>query len=187
MVGKTDKSRFKKLAELETLDAGSWFNPKFTGTKLPTLEQSLDVIQKGSMTLIERKAGDAKTCVDLLERKELLHNVIVQSFDWKFLAECRALRKDLVLGALGSGKLTPERLDEIIASGANAVGWQFLTLRKEQIDLIHSRGLKAWAWTVDEPKATERLVEWGVDGIISNEPAKIKELVSKLESVAEKK
>jgi len=177
----------KNLAELETLDAGSWFSPKFAGTKLPTLEQSLDAIQKGSVTLIERKEGDAKTCVDLLERKELVQNVVVQAFDWKYLKDCRALRKDLVLGALGSGKLTPERLDEIVASGANAVGWQFLALRKEQIDMIHDRGLKAWAWTVDEPKAVEQLVEWGVDGIITNKPAEIKDLVSKLESVANKK
>ena len=176
----------KKLAELETLDAGSWFQPKFAGTKLPTLEQSLDIIQKGSVTLIERKEGDAKTCVDLLERKELVQNVIVQAFDWKYLKDCRALRKDVVLGALGSGKLTPERLDEIVASGANAVGWQFLALRKEQIDMIHARGLKAWAWTVDEPKAAENLVEWGIDGIITNEPAEMKQIVSKLESVAHK-
>lgn len=177
----------KKLAELETLDAGSWFAPKFAGTKLPTLEQSLDAIQKGSVTLIERKEGDAKTCVDLLERKELVQDVVVQAFDWKYLKDCRALRKDLVLGALGSGKLTPERLDEIVASGANAVGWQFLVLRKEQIDMIHERGLKAWAWTVDEPKAVEQLVEWGIDGIITNKPAEVKDLVSKLESVANKK
>lgn len=177
----------KKLAELETLDAGSWFSPKFAGTKLPTLEQSLDAIQKGSVTLIERKEGDAKTCVDLLERKELVQDVVVQAFDWKYLKDCRALRKDLVLGALGSGKLTPERLDEIVASGANAVGWQFLVLRKEQIDMIHERGLKAWAWTVDEPKAVEQLVEWGIDGIITNKPAEVKDLVSKLESVANKK
>lgn len=177
----------KNLAELETLDAGSWFAPKFAGTKLPTLEESLDAIQKGSVTLIERKEGDAKTCVDLLERKELVQDVVVQAFDWKYLKDCRALRKDLVLGALGSGKLTPERLDEIVASGANAVGWQFLVLRKEQIDMIHERGLKAWAWTVDEPKAVEQLVEWGIDGIITNKPAEVKDLVSKLESVANKK
>jgi glycerophosphoryl diester phosphodiesterase len=169
----------KNLAELETLDAGKWFGESFAGTKLPTLEASIDLIQKGSVTLIERKAGDAKTCVDLLERKEIVQDLVVQAFDWKYIADCRSLRKDLVLCCLGSGKLDEKRLDEIVESGAQAVGWQFLTLREEQIGLAHARGLKVWAWTVDDPKAAERLIEWGVDGIISNVPAEIKLLVQR--------
>lgn len=168
----------KTLEECQSLDAGSWFGPEFAGTKLPTLEEAIDVIQDGSVTLIERKDGDAKTCVDMLERKEIVEDLVVQAFDWKYLADCRALRKDLVLGALGSGKLTPEKLDEIVASGAQVVGWQFLALREEQIAMIHERGLKAWAWTVDDPKAARRLAEWGVDGIITNIPAQIKETLA---------
>jgi glycerophosphoryl diester phosphodiesterase len=169
----------KKLSELAELDAGKWFGPKFEGTKLPTLEESIDLIQKGSVTLIERKEGDAKTCVDLLERKEMVQDVVVQAFDWKFLADCRKLRKDLVLGALGSGKLTPEKIEEIKATGAQAVGWQFLALREKEIQMLHDAGFKVWAWTVDDEKAAERLIDWGIDGIISNYPGKIKLLVDR--------
>ncbi len=175
----------KKLTELAELDAGKWFDPKFEGTRLPTLEDSIDLIQKGSVTLIERKAGDAKTCVDLLERKEIVQDVVVQAFDWKFLADCRKLRKDLVLGALGTGKLSDEKIEEIKQTGAQAVGWQFLALREKEIQLLHDAGFKVWAWTVDDEKAAERLIEWGIDGIISNYPAKIKQIVER-ESTAER-
>jgi glycerophosphoryl diester phosphodiesterase len=173
------KVESKKLAELAGLDAGMWFDPKFKGTKLPTLEESLDLIQKGSVTLIERKEGDAKTCVDLLERKEMVQDVVVQAFDWKFLGECRKLRKDLVLGALGSGKLTPEKIEELKETGAQAVGWQFLALREKEIQMLHDAGFKVWAWTVDDEKAAERLMGWGIDGIISNYPGRIKGLVER--------
>ena len=81
----------KTLAEVRPLDAGAWFGPAFAGTKLPTLEEALDAIQSGSTTLIERKEGDAKTCVDLLERKELVGEVVVQSFDWNFLADRKSV------------------------------------------------------------------------------------------------
>lgn len=169
----------KSLAEMATLDAGSWFDPKFAGTKLPTLEEALDTIQKGSMTLIERKEGDAKTCIELLERKKLLGDVVVQAFDWKYLSDCHKLRPNLVLCALGQGALSPERLDAIQKTGAKAIGWQFLSLREESIKAIHERGLKVYAWTVDDPKAAERLIGWGVDGIITDLPAVMKEVVAK--------
>src|SRR5690606_1623906 len=64
----------KTWAELRDLDAGSWFDAMFAGTQLPTLEEALATIQAGSMTLIERKAGDAKTCVELLRKQDLLHD-----------------------------------------------------------------------------------------------------------------
>ena len=53
----------KSLAELEQLDAGSWFDGKYAGTPIPRLDQALDTIQDGSMTLIERKHGDAATAL----------------------------------------------------------------------------------------------------------------------------
>lgn len=177
--GKRIRVDSKTLADLGPLDAGAWFRPEFAGTRLPTLEAALDAIQAGSTTLIERKEGDAKTCVELLERKGLVGEVVVQAFDWNFLADCRKLRPDVVLGALGQGKLPPERLDAIEKCGATIVGWHFLSLRKEQIDAVHERGLKAWAWTVDDPKAALQLVEWGVDGIITNVPSLMKDVLER--------
>lgn len=165
------------IAEIQKLDAGSWFDPEFKGMKLPTLEESLDLIQKGSMTLIERKEGDAKTCVDLLERKKLMGDVVVQAFDWEYLVDCHKLRPDLVICALGQGKLSPERLKQIEATGASAIGWNFKTLNEAEIRAIHDHGKKVWAWTVDEEGDVRRLVAAGVDGIITNVPAKVKKLL----------
>ena len=48
----------------------SWFEPKFAGTRIPTLDEALDTIQAGSMTLIERKGGDPATCIELLKQKK---------------------------------------------------------------------------------------------------------------------
>lgn len=168
----------KSVKELERLDAGAWFDPKFTGTKLPTLEAALDTIQKGSMTLIERKEGEPKTLIDLLRKNDLLESVVVQSFDWEFLAECHALAPELVLGALGAKELSTSKLDEIKKSGAKIVGWHYLYLSRQRIGMIHDAGLKSWAWTVDEPRWATRLVKWGLDGVITNMPGKMKTLLS---------
>jgi glycerophosphoryl diester phosphodiesterase len=167
----------KSFAELRTLDAGSWFDPKFAGTKIPTLVESINVIQAGSVTLIERKGGDAKTCVALLEKHRWTERLVVQAFDWNYLAACHRLAPKLVLGALGSKELTAAKLDQIEKCGASVVGWNHKDLRKSDIAEIHRRGLKVWVYTVDDPKVAQRLIVAGVDGIISNVPGKMKKLV----------
>ena len=92
----------KTLAELETLDAGSWFGPAFAGTRIPTLEAAIDTILTGSLALIERKAGDAATLVELANRKRCVGRIAVMAFDWDFLRECRQLSQTLVLARSAS-------------------------------------------------------------------------------------
>jgi len=167
----------KTLAELRQLDAGTWFGTQFSGVGIPTLEESLNAIQAGSMTLIERKAGDAATCVELLKAKDLVEQVVVQSFDWRYVKACHDLAPNLVLAALGGRQLTEKKLDQIVATGARIVAWHTASMSADAIDAIHRRGLRAWVWTVDDLRRADQLVEHGIDGIISNVPAQIGKLV----------
>src|SRR6478672_10933751 len=81
--------------DLRKLDAGTWFDEKFINVRIPTLVESLDLIQSGSITLVERKQGDAETVVRLLKEKNLLDKVVVQGFDWEYVARCRELAPNL--------------------------------------------------------------------------------------------
>lgn len=89
---------FEKLSELE---AGTWFKPPQPGLHLPELGEALDVIQKGSVTLIERKAGDAASCIKVIRDKNLLNHVVVQAFDWNYLREYHQQEPTQILAALG--------------------------------------------------------------------------------------
>jgi glycerophosphoryl diester phosphodiesterase len=165
------------LAELRKLDAGRWFSFAYAGARIPTLEEALDAIQVVSTTLVERKAGDAQTCVKLLQKKKLVEDVIVQSFDWEFLRECHRLEPALTLTALGDDPITPQRLDEIRTTGAAAVGWSEKHLRPQDIQEIHRRGLKVWVYTVDDDVRAREFLLGGVDGIITNQPRKMLSLI----------
>src|SRR4051794_317812 len=83
--GRHIKVETRTAAQLHTLDAGSWFDAQFKGTSLPLLADALETIQKESMALIERKAGEPAACIALLTELKLINKVIVQSFDWDFL------------------------------------------------------------------------------------------------------
>jgi glycerophosphoryl diester phosphodiesterase len=166
-----------KLADLQKLDVGLWFSETFEGVKLPTLAESLDVIQAGSVTLIERKAGDAKTLVRLLEDNRLLDKVVVQAFDWEFVAECRRLAPQLALGTLSGKPASADQLRGAAKTGADLIVWNHEKIGPEQINQIHSLGKKAWVYTVDDPDRAKALIAAGIDGIITNKPAEMIKLV----------
>lgn len=160
-------------SELCKLDVGSWFDSKFVGVHLPTLLDSLKVIQARSTTLIERKAGDAQSLVRLLEEHRLMDTVVVQAFDWQFVSECRKLAPRLALGTLSGKPASDEQIRAAAATGADLIVWNHEKIGAEQIALIHQLGKKAWAYTIDDPHRARQLVRYGLDGVITNKPAQM--------------
>jgi glycerophosphoryl diester phosphodiesterase len=175
------KVETKTVAELQSLDAGSWFDPKYAGTRIPLLAEALDTIQKGGVTLIERKAGAPADCIKLLREKGLINHLIVQSFDWEYLRAFHEQEPEQVLGALGpperlaDGKkpsgiakeLNVTWLDELQKTGAKVAVWS-QKVSREAVQLAHQRGLKVWVYTINDPALANELLDMGVDGIITN-------------------
>jgi glycerophosphoryl diester phosphodiesterase len=158
----------KKAAELKPLDAGTWFDAKFAGTFLPTLDESLDAILAGSCCMVERKDGDAKTLVELLYKKQVAARCIVQAFDWDFIADVRKLDPSIVTGLLGKEPLDAEKLAKAKQIGSEVVGWRESDLDAASIAAAHAAGFKVWSYTVDKPERARELAAVGLDGLITN-------------------
>lgn len=183
--GKKIRAASKTLDELRSLDAGQWFDAKYTGTRLPTLTEALDFIQAGHVTLIERKAGDAATCVKLLRDRNLVNHVVVQSFDWRYLQDFHQQEPRQILAALGPpgsyrGKKLEEAaktldkswVDEVRQTGARVVVWN-RQITRESVAYAHQQRIKVWVYTIDDPALANALLDLGADGIISNDPSAI--------------
>jgi glycerophosphoryl diester phosphodiesterase len=180
----------KSAEEIRSLDAGSWFGLQFKGVRVPLVSEALDLIDSRSTPLIERKAGDAKSCLELLREKNLVQRAVVQSFDWRFLQELHQLEPELALGALGppnqlaGGRkpasllrgLNPLWLREASKTGARIVVWN-RRVSKPAIRRAHHRGFQVWVYTIDDPRLAKRLVAAGVDGIITNDVPLIKKAI----------
>lgn len=172
---------------VRSLDAGLWFDPRFAGERVPTLAEALDLIQQGSLTLLERKDGEARAYAELLKSKGLAGRLVVQSFDWPFLAELHALLPEQKLGALGGKALDEEKFARLPATGASFVGWSHADLNAGNIARLHAMGLKVWAYTADEPADWERLTAAGVDGIITNRPRELRAWLRRPETQRQRK
>lgn len=160
------------LAQLRALDAGAWFAPEFAGQRIPTLAEALTSILPQATPLIERKTGGAAAYVEELRRLNVVSQVVLQSFDWTFLAAAHALEPELRLAALGSGPLTSAQLSSITNAGARIVAWEKASVTAAEVALVHDAGLSLYVWTVDGAEI-ETYAGLGVDGIISNDPARV--------------
>lgn len=173
-------------ADIQTLDAGTWFDTKFAGAKVPLLSEALDLIcGNGRIALIERKSGDAATVAKLLSERNLINRVVVIAFDWKFLRQLHELEPAIALGALGpptrlSNGRPPTRirrglavrLNDLMKTGAKLAVWN-PRVTQRAVRKANQRGLHVWIYTINEARKAQQLIARGVEGIITNNIAAV--------------
>lgn len=161
------------MARLAELDAGSWKSAAFAGTRIPTLARAIDAILPTALPMIEHKAGSARRLVELLRRKGVVDSVLVQSFDWEWLADVAALEPRLALAALGSGELDAKRLRKIAALGVRMVHWKSADLSASDVHSLHGDGYLVCVYTANDAVDLMRAVAIGCDAITTDHPARL--------------
>jgi glycerophosphoryl diester phosphodiesterase len=164
---------------LKTLDAGSWFHPRFAGERIPRLREVLEFLEAEQLSAnIEIKALPGM-------EKETVTKVLAQLAQYKKIPaplfssfSIRAL-KELRLQAPGSqlGYLMDEWQTHWEA------GYQELhcfslnlnqsLLNPTVVDRLKATGTPLLAYTVNEPQRAVELLSWGVDAIFTDCPDKI--------------
>jgi glycerophosphoryl diester phosphodiesterase len=167
------------LPALKTLDAGSWFSAAFEGERIPTLEEAMmSAVAGGLQPLIERKDGPAQQFHDELERIGVDRSAFrVISFDWDFLTDLDAIETQYTLGALGSGPITQATITDATMRGADFLDWAHAGVDQAAVDLTHANGIELHVWTVDDPLRMQQLVQLGVDGITTNRPEVLQQVL----------
>lgn len=157
------------LAEVQNLDAGTWFAPAFAGERVPTLEQALRAIAP-AVPMIERKGGDPLQLVRELRRLDAVDEVIVQAFDWDWLERVAEAEPRLRLAALGGDAPTPERLADLARTGARIVHWNHARVTRAMVDQVHASGRTLCVYTVDGELPFHGAVAIGCDMVTTNRP-----------------
>ncbi len=155
------------LAELRALDAGG-------GEKIPTYEEVLLLMEDTGVTLLldlkPNPALDKAQVVRQTQEHKALGRVIFGPRTLEDLLTLRALNPDLrLLGFIG----TPGDSKAFLKAGADIIrlwlGWVYAN--PEQITEIQQSGKLVWTTAGDASlKEMERLIEFGVNGIILDRP-----------------
>jgi glycerophosphoryl diester phosphodiesterase len=174
------------LAQLRELDAGRHFGPQFAGEPIPTLNEVIEALPASTFLNIEAKRfrlrsdGLEAGIVEAIRRHNLVGRCIVSSFNPVLLWRLGRMDRTIPLGLLyapdlpfGFNRGWPRRLLRLAA----------LHPYQEQVtpkllQEAHARGQQINTWTVNEPAAMRRLLELGVDGIITDRPDLLTQLLN---------
>lgn len=168
----------KTLAELKELDAGSWFDARFAGQRIPTLQEVIVEVGHQLLLNIELKtkglgsAGLVAEVVRLIEDHNLVHRAIVSSFNPLPLRQVKRLNHHIPTGLIYSFD-RPANLFRtllLLLAGPDALHPEKHLVTQEYMTWAQERDYRVNVWTVDEPAEMERLIVLGVDGIITNHP-----------------
>ncbi len=176
-----------RLGELQKLDAGSFKGPQWKGEKLPSLEKVIAAMPAGKRLLIEIKAGPevVPELARVIRASGKEDRLMLQSFVQTTCIEARKALPDIPIHLLIACRQNPQTgswaptIDETIATitatGLNGLGVNDTPLlNAAAVQNIHAARLKVYIWTVDDVNAAKKLIDWRVDGLITNRPGWLK-------------
>lgn len=160
--------------EIAALDAGSWFGAGFTGLRVPTLAETLDLLAPGPTgLLVEIKPpatlDEVKSVVAQLAQRDLLDRAVLQSFDTDVLRKIRDVAPDVRRGLLlfrFDGE-TVELCRELDVTYCNPPVDDVLH-GAETMAALAAAGVGVMPWTPNDMALWRPLVDAGVAGLITD-------------------
>jgi len=177
----------RRLSELQSLDVGSWKDPKYSRERVPALKEVLDVLGPTQEIFIELKSREYDEILAKLDR--LLtpqtpagfpaERVVLMSFDGTLVRKFKKVRPSwrvlLLLKSKPSTHLLGQIQSAVKAKYLDGIGQnRTWALAKEEYDALLEVGGILSVWTVDDPKDAVRWKERGFQYLTSNVPEKMK-------------
>lgn len=179
------------LSEIKKYDAGSWFSEKFRDERVPTLDETFNTINGKAILLIEIKDGDErypgleKKVVESIHKHNANEWTVVQSFNKNSILRIKKMDPSIITYYLVSSKFDDLYLSiaekikagEKIEKQFDGIAPQYSHLDSAKVEIMHRAGFKVFTWTVDDPKDMVEMININVDGIITNSPDKLKQIL----------
>jgi glycerophosphoryl diester phosphodiesterase len=166
------------LAELQSLDAGSFFSERYGGEKIPTLEDVFEAVGKRTVINVELtnyttpRDQLVETVCMLVKKFGLQKHVLFSSFFASNLSKARAYLPEVPRGLLA--------FDGWLGAWARSFGFNFgryqalhpylKDVTPQQVQRVHRLNRRIHVWTVNAAEDMRRLFHWGVDAIFTDDP-----------------
>lgn len=181
------------LEALRKLDAGHRFSPdggrsfpfRGRGIRVPTLEEVLAEVPDLPVIAEIKSARAGRALAAWLAESPDAHRILVGGFSrehvepagrvarWR-CAYTEELRAYVLLGKVGLGRLARPRVDAAMVPERKGA---IRVVTRRFVRRAHADGLGVFVWTVNRPDDMRRLFDRGVDGLVSDVPARVRRIV----------
>lgn len=155
---------------------------------IPTLDELFETFPDARFNLDIKAPGATALLAQSIERHGLQTEVCVGSFSAKRLATFRRLLPTVTtsiappgVAMLGVGRVVRAntRAPRVyqVPLHHRVAGIRMTILTPARVRAIHAAGLKVHVWTIDDPVQMHELIDWGVDGIITDRPDQLKRVL----------
>ncbi|MCI0491675.1 MAG: hypothetical protein L0Z07_01920, partial [Planctomycetes bacterium] len=169
------------LQELRALDIGVRVGPEWKGTRIPTLEEILDLCKGKIGIYLDLKQAPIAPLVQLIQERGMEHDVIWFADDAELMDLKRLCRRCVPMPQPNSEAELPALLarfqPRVVASNCDEISENFLKT-------CHAAGAIVIA---DEttPAGWQQVLDWGLDGIQTDHPAELIEFLKKRSAAAD--
>ena len=182
VAGRTGRIRDLTFSELRDIRIGF-------RAQIPTFTELLEALPNARFNVDLKAPGTGPALAGIIKKQGAEDRVCVGSFSLRRIREFRRLMPFVVtaadpveVAALAAGRVSRSRTaapSVFQVPLTHKVGPTTVTvLTKERVEAIHHVGRKVHVWTIDDPDVMHRLIDWGVDGIVSDRPDLLKRVLS---------
>jgi glycerophosphoryl diester phosphodiesterase len=156
--------------EVRQLDVGSWFDPAFSGERVPTLAEVITLCRGKIRLNIELKFFGpdrrlAQTVADIVREQDFESDCLITSLNYDALMEAKRHNP-----RLRTGLTVAHALGDISRLEVEALSVRADFLSDEVLRAAHRLGREVHVWTVNDAGQMTRLMKRGVDNIITSDP-----------------
>jgi len=165
------------LQAVSEIDIGGWFSPEYSDQRTPLLRDVLKIARGRAKALIELKYHGHNQMLEvrvagIVDDLGMADQIAVMSLKYPMVLKMQELRPDWrtgVLAATAVGDLTGLE-GNFIAISTSAAGPRLARS-------VNDAGKDLYVWTVDDPLEMSRMISMGADGLITNEPALVRQVL----------
>lgn len=166
-------------ADLDNIDAGSWFSADYKGEPLPRLATLVDFLNETGMNAnIEIKPNEAGRDMSLRLLEAVAHEIkrvepgieiLVSCFNHVMLAKFKEMMPHIPVACLYTkDSLWPDCFTTLQLVGADFIHPEDASMTRERIQLAREFGIGVNVWTVNSRARANELFNWGATGVISD-------------------
>ncbi|WP_042680762.1 glycerophosphoryl diester phosphodiesterase membrane domain-containing protein [Anaerosalibacter massiliensis] len=177
VAGISSSAKHLNYEDLVNFDIGSRVSKRYKEEKIPKLEDVLQETKGKIKLIIDLKSYDSnkelvKAVVNLIEKYDMVEDCYIQSLNYEELKEVRRLNKNIKIGQIiivSAGDITSLDVDFYTIEQT--------ILSNKFVKSLHEANKEVWVWTVNEEKDINEVLQYDINGIITDYPEKIKNII----------